>query len=172
MRAAVILICLVSLSVTAPALSAQPTAHEQLGRAFVAAVREHDFKALRALTPPLGVWRKLSPRESAKLKNKALTAALEKNVYPKLRRDFDGIVASAQQRQITLAELEFVAVKAGAKNPEAHTGPGVELIPLEVFYSYRGQRGSFALAVIKVADKDYLSEILLSYDVFSKLAPT
>jgi hypothetical protein len=165
MRIAITIIYIVLLTVAVPARPVSIDSHEQLGRAFVEALKAGDFKKLQRLTPTLAAWRKLSPVESKKVTDEELIKALEKNYYPKLRKDFDNIMEGARKRKINISELEFVEARL-RKQVE-----GVSVTGMEVFYSYREKKDRFAVTVIKVDGSYYLSEILLSYDIFRDVAP-
>jgi hypothetical protein len=157
-----IYIMLLTAAVSARPVLTDPT--EQIGRAFLEALKAGDFKKLKGLTPALRVWRKLFPVGSKKLTDEELMKALEKNYYPKLRKDFDAIMESARERKIGISRLEFVEARLHKQNGEE------TITGMAVFYRYGEKDGRFSLTVIRMEGGYYLSEILLSYDVFRGIA--
>jgi hypothetical protein len=155
------LILIVALfSCSASVATANQTSEVQLAKAFLESIQSRDFNRLQSLTPSLPVLRKVLPEELKNLSDKALKARIEKLAMVKLRKDFNNILEDAKAKQIDLAQLEFL-------NAELHDGESKDnkARAMEVFYSYKGKKGSFALSVAEIEGKYYLAEILRSYQV-------
>jgi hypothetical protein len=146
-----------------PAAAAKVTPRDQLAKAFLQSIKSRDFHNLQLLTPSLPVWRKLSPEQSAKLSDKELKETIEKSVIVKLRKDFNNIIEDAKKKQIDLSRLEFLEAKRAETGDQGNAPVG-----LEVVYSYKGKKSSFALSVAELDGKYYLLEILRSYQVLMK----
>jgi hypothetical protein len=163
-RSALLLLVLALLPAIIAAVPRQEDYHDRLGREVLEAIRVRSYSKLQALTPPTPeVWRKLAPEELGKLSDREIGRKLRKNYYPKLRRDFNGIMQSARSRKVDLSKLEFIDVRL-------HTLDSAEtLIGMEILYEYNGSMGRIAISAGGLDGKFYLHEILLSHDVFARL---
>jgi hypothetical protein len=156
--ALILIVALFSCSV--PVATANQISEVQLAKAFLESIQSRDFNKLKLLTPSLPVLRKVLPEELKTLSDKALKARIEKLAIAKLRKDFNNILVDAKAKQIDLAQLEFLNAELPDKESKNN-----EAKAMEVFYSYKGKKGSFALSVAEIDGKYYLAEILRSYKV-------
>jgi hypothetical protein len=143
-----------------PAAIAGQKSEETLAKAFLESIKSRNFKGLQLLTPTLSMWRQELPDELKNLSDKELKARIEKSMMVKLRKDFNNILKDAKAKHIDLTQLEFL-------NAELREGESKKNAPkgLEIYYSYKGKKGSFALSVIEIEGNYYLAEILRSYRV-------
>ncbi|MCC7439600.1 MAG: hypothetical protein IT211_14020 [Armatimonadetes bacterium] len=151
---------LLLLALVAATTKAQPTDSAAIATKLFAAIRNADWKGLRALLPPVNVIRAVAPTETNRLKSKQLTRQMEQRV----RAPFDEIVASAKKKNVTLNTLEFVRFQTsrpweGANRP----------IGLEIFYGWQGREGSLGFSVMEYQGRWYLLEILRSANIFDKV---
>lgn len=136
---------------------------DSFGRIFVNSVSQSDFTQLKAAMLPGELWGKYGAKWDslpAEQKAKILTDSEER-----LQSDFKQLLNNAEENKIKLKKLVYDGVVSEA-NPEFEGTGGSELIGMQIFFLYNGKRDSFAVAALKGGGCLYLTEILMTTNVF------
>lgn len=129
---------------------------------FINAIAKKDIDELVKLKPHADFWRVLLEKETKGMTDEEINLKANKN--EKFIQDYENIMYSAKKEQIDLNKLEFKKVKIQKIWDD-------ENMPLDmtIKFLYEDKEGEFSLSVYEYEGIYYLSEILNSYDIFSKI---
>jgi hypothetical protein len=132
---------------------------DEFGRSFMAAIQSQNIDTMLALKPSPDIWRAALPKETQSFTDEQLVNEINKN--EKFINDFNQILQSARESDIDLMELTYMTALYG----ENEVG---KMIGISLKYSYKGQEILFPVSLLRYKEKFYLSEILLSYQLFKR----
>lgn len=129
---------------------------------FIKAIASENIDNLVNLKPRPEFWRLVLKKETKGMTDEEINEKANKN--EKLILDFDNIIYSAKKEKIDLTKITFKRAKVEKIWED-------EKMPFSIIikYGYMGKEGEFALSVFKFEGKYYLSEILVSFDLFNNL---
>lgn len=129
---------------------------------FIKAIAAENIDEIVNLKPSPEFWRLILEKETKDMTDDEIILKANKN--EKLILDFDNIMYSAKKEKINLKDIKFKSSKI-VKIWEDEKMP----FSLTIKYIYKNKEGEFALSVYKFKDTFYLSEIMISFDVFNKI---
>lgn len=129
---------------------------------FIKALEYKNIDALIKLKPNPDLWRLILEKETKDMTDEEINEKANKN--EKFIQDFDNIMYSAKKEKIDLTKLNFKRAKVFEIE-----GDDKNRSSITIKYSYKGKEAEFSLIVFKYNEEYYLSEILISYDIFSEL---
>ncbi len=129
---------------------------------FIKAIASDNIDEIVNLKPNPEFWRLILEKETKDMTDEEIVEKANKN--EKLILDYENIVYSAKKEKIDLSKITF-------KRSKVEKIWDDEKMPfsMTIKYEYLGKEGEFALSVFKFKGKYYLSEILISFDVFNNL---
>ncbi len=129
---------------------------------FIKALSSKNIDEVVKLKPGPEFWRLILKKETKGMTDEEIFEKANKN--EKLILDFENILYSAKKEKIDLSKITFKRSKV-EKIWEDEKMP----FSMTIKYVYIGHEGEFALSVFKFKEKYYLSEILVSFDLFNNL---
>jgi len=134
---------------------------EDLANALLTALKSAKIDSFVALKPEVAQWRQIYPNETATLTDAQIyeTAVLN----PKLKQDFDNIMNSAKKNKVDLQKVEFKKLNKSNSDPVINVAQAFELV-----FTIDGKEYLLAYSALLHEGSYYLSEILISYDIFKK----
>ncbi|MBT3302577.1 MAG: hypothetical protein HOG05_11440 [Bacteroidetes bacterium] len=132
---------------------------DEFGTLFLVALQSKDINKMLELKPSPKIWRAALPNETKSLSDDQLLNDINKS--EKFVSDFNNIIESAEKTKINLDEFEYI----GALYGKIEAG---KMIGISLKYSYKQNEINIPVSLLRHDSKFYLSEILLSYDIFSR----
>ena len=129
---------------------------------FIKAIASENIDEIVKLKPSPGFWRLILEKETKDMTDEEIVEKANKN--EKMIIDFENIMYSAKKEKIDLKAVEYKSSKI-EKIWEDEKMP----FGLKIKYIYKDKESEFTLSVYKYKGKYYLSEILVSFDLFNKL---
>ncbi|MBL6962765.1 MAG: hypothetical protein ISR55_03010 [Bacteroidetes bacterium] len=127
---------------------------------FISALQSKDINNLLALKPTPIIWRAALPEETQFLTDDQLLNQVINS--EKFITDFNNIMESAKKSKINLDDLYYIGALYGENAVEN------KLLGISLKYEYKGKEIIFAVSLLRYNSNFYLSEILMSYDIFSR----
>ena len=129
---------------------------------FLKAIASDNIDEIVNLKPSPEFWRLILVKETKDMTDEEIIEKANKN--EKLIIDFENIMYSAKKEKIDVSKITFKRSKV-EKIWEDEKMP----FSMTIKYEYIGNEGEFTLSVFKFKGKYYLSEILVSFDLFNNL---
>lgn len=133
---------------------------DEFGKLFVAALQTKDINNVLALKPSPAIWRAALPDETKSLTDDQLINQINKS--EKFIADFNNIIESAKKSKINFEELIYIGALVGENEVES------KLLGISLKYEYQGKEMIIAVSLLHYNSNFYLSEILMSYDIFAR----
>lgn len=135
---------------------------DDFSKSFIKAIASENIDEIVKLKPSPEFWRLILEKETKDMTDEEIIEKANKN--EKLILDFKNIKYSARKEKISLTKIIY-------KKSKVEKIWDDEKMPFSMIikYEYLGKEGEFALYVFKFDDKYYLSEILVSFDVFNNI---
>lgn len=133
----------------------------QLAKGFIESLKRGNADSLKKLVAPPEVYRKIYPKETEQMSDADLIAQTAGN--PKLKADYDSLLAKAKSRKVDLKNLQYDSLRA-----ENVWGTDNAPWAMTVYYTYKGKSDSFAISVIRFEGSWYFMEILVTSDAFKE----
>ena len=129
---------------------------------FIKAIASENIDEIVKLKPCPEFWRLILEKETKDMTDEEIIVKANKN--EKLILDHDNIMYSAKTEKIDLLRITYKKSKIQKIWDDEKMPFG-----LTIKYIYDDKEGEFSLSVYKYKNVYYLSEILVSFDVFGKI---
>jgi hypothetical protein len=143
-----------------------PAQADSFAKVVVKSFSQSDFKLFESTMLPAEAWSLFGAEWDSIPDTKK--KEIQKQVTVRIKDNFTKIVSDAKAHKVNLKKITYDGVKTES-NPEFGEATGTELVGMEIYFQYNGKRGRFALAVFKVNDRLYTSEILRTTGIFDEL---